>query len=195
MIQAVIEDDVVLRIKKSIVVESFDDGALLLNLNTEEIIDVDSIDSWLLDRVDGSISVNGLKQAFIKSCSPSIVNAEQLFYDKIRSYTERKILYPVGGGREIYMDETYYIQNSDVNIREEDDDGALLYNPDLDQVKLLSLSGTFIWKLCSVERTVGDIVKAIRQNFDDVPEEDVIADVEDFLEQMLVAGFMAKLEK
>ena len=65
--------------------------------------------------------------------------------------------------------------------REEDEDGALLFNPDMDQVQLASKTGFYIWKLCAKECTVSDIINAFENDYDDVPEQEVILVVEDFI--------------
>ena len=38
-----------------------------------------------------------------------------------------------------------YYRNPDVVIHEEDPDGALVYNPDTDQIKVINQTGFFIW--------------------------------------------------
>ena len=74
-----------------------------------------------------------------------------------------------------------YIQNPDVNIREESDSGALLFNPDTNQVQVLNRSGKYIWKMCEKGCTITDIIDAIKADFDDVPDGDVEKDVEEFI--------------
>ena len=41
-----------------------------------------------------------------------------------------------------------YLCNPDVVLREEDEDGGLLFNPDTNQIRVLNHTGLFIWKLC-----------------------------------------------
>ena len=40
----------------------------------------------------------------------------------------------------------HYHCNPDVVLREEDESGALLFNPDTNQVKVVNATGLFIWK-------------------------------------------------
>ena len=40
------------------------------------------------------------------------------------------------------------IRNPDVVLREEDQDGALLFNPDTNQIRVINPTGLFIWKHC-----------------------------------------------
>ena len=40
------------------------------------------------------------------------------------------------------------IRNPDVVLREEDPSGALLFNPDTNQIRVINGTGLFIWKHC-----------------------------------------------
>lgn len=91
------------------------------------------------------------------------------------------------------MDQPIYLQNPDVNVADEDQDGALLFNPDTDQVQLINDTGLFIWKLCAQGHTTDQIVAAIKAEFDGVPDDQVKADVRAFVEPMLKAGFLGTL--
>ena len=73
-------------------------------------------------------------------------------------------------------------------------DGALLFNPDTDRVQLLNNTGLYIWKLCTDGCTAREIVAAFKADFDEVPEDEVMADVEEFINQMLDSGFIGILE-
>jgi len=83
-----------------------------------------------------------------------------------------------------------YVQNPDVNLREEDEDGALLFNPDTGRVQLLNSTGLYIWKLCADGHTTSEIIAAFRSDFDEVPEDKITADVELFISQMMDSGFI-----
>ena len=92
------------------------------------------------------------------------------------------------------MDTTCYIVNSDVNLREEDEDGALLYNPDSDRVQLLNSTGFHIWKFCAQGHTISEIIAALQADFDDVPVDAIATDVEEFVTQMIDNEFFVALQ-
>ena len=50
-----------------------------------------------------------------------------------------------------------FLRNPEVVLREEDDDGGLLFNPDTNQVKVVNSTGLFIWKQCDGSRNLSDI--------------------------------------
>ncbi len=86
---------------------------------------------------------------------------------------------------------TRYLRNPDVVLREEDpDEGGLLFNPDTNQVKVINTTGLLIWQTCGRVTTLDWIVAAVRENFDEVPSDQVAQDVQEFLEGMLESGFI-----
>lgn len=89
-----------------------------------------------------------------------------------------------------------YIINPDVVLREEDQDGALLFNPDTNDVKVLNTTGLFIWKLCQKKsQKLSAIVKALKDSFDKVPVDEAETQVKDFIKQMESTGFIGTIEQ
>lgn len=86
-----------------------------------------------------------------------------------------------------------YMRNPDVGLREEDEDGGLLFNPDTNQVKVLNPTGLFVWKHCDSHHGIESIILKLQEAFDDVPEKEVRADVLSFLEEMEKSGFLGKV--
>ncbi len=88
-----------------------------------------------------------------------------------------------------------YITNPDVVLREDaPDEGALLFNPDTNQVKVINTTGLFIWQQCGESRTLDEIVTEVQKGFDEVPLEEVAEDVQEFVDGMLVTGFIGTVE-
>jgi hypothetical protein len=87
-----------------------------------------------------------------------------------------------------------YTRNPDVVLREEDMDGGLLFNPDTNQIKVLNMTGLFIWKLCDGSRDLPAIVDGIQESFDGVPEDQVASQVTEFIDEMTATGFIGVVE-
>jgi len=87
-------------------------------------------------------------------------------------------------------EEIKYIRNPDVVLREEDPDGALLFNPDTNQIKVINNTALFIWKLCDGNHTLSSIVEALKKSFENVPEDKVKGEVKEFLNEMIQSGFI-----
>ena len=88
-----------------------------------------------------------------------------------------------------------YFRNPDVVIHEEDPDGALVFNPDMDQIKVLNQTGFFIWQLCDGSHDKESIIARVQETFDEVPEDQVSGQVEDFVNDMFSTGFIGTVEE
>jgi len=186
----------VFALARHMAVEYFDSGALLLDLRTRTMTELDSRESWILGHLNGQHAAGQLAEDYAAASALSHDEAVSKVQATCEKLLRAQSLRLVRGSWKGYiMDLVRYIQNPDVNLREEDEDGALLFNPDTDRVQLLNSTGLYIWKLCTEGRTVSDIVAAFKAEFDDVPEEEVTADVEEFINQMVDSGFIGTLEK
>jgi hypothetical protein len=85
--------------------------------------------------------------------------------------------------------------NPDVVLREEDEDGGLLFNPDTNEIKVINTTGLFIWKQCARGSNPDTILSALRREFSDIPEESVHQDIKEYLELMVAAGFLGWIGK
>ena len=83
-----------------------------------------------------------------------------------------------------------YMKNPDVVVREEDEDGALIFNPDTDQIRVINPTGFFIWNLCDGGNDLTGIILAVKESFKDVPDDKVFRDVEEYIGDMVEAGFI-----
>jgi len=82
------------------------------------------------------------------------------------------------------------IRNPDVVLREEDPDGALLFNPDTNQIRVINATGLFIWKQCDGKKDLPAIVAALKKTFAGVPEKEVNKQVKTFVDDMKANGFL-----
>ena len=88
-----------------------------------------------------------------------------------------------------------YMKNPDVVVREEDEDGALIYNPDTDQIRVLNPTGFFIYQLCDGSNDLNGIILAVKNTFKDVPDDQVSSQVGEYIDDMLNSGFIGILEE
>jgi hypothetical protein len=87
------------------------------------------------------------------------------------------------------------IRNPDVLLKEEDEDGALVFNPDTDKIMVLNPTGLFIWKRCDGNAGMGDLVSEVRDCFSAVPQDRVGEEVRGFIEKMIAEGFIGLIEE
>ena len=87
------------------------------------------------------------------------------------------------------------MKNPDVVLAEEDEDGALVFNPDTDRIRVLNRTGFFIWQLCNCSKDMAGIVSAVREAFEAVPEDQVSKQTEEFIDEMVGSGFIGTVEE
>lgn len=88
------------------------------------------------------------------------------------------------------MDRKTYLRNPDVALRDEDEEGALLFNPDTGQVLVVNDTGRFIWGLCAEGITIDRIVEEFYKAYEDIPEA-LPEEVDEFISVMTEGGFIA----
>jgi len=187
--------DAVFAPARHIAVEYFDSGALLLDLRRWTLTKLDDRQGWILGHLDAQRTAAQVAEAYAAAFA---VTYEQAV-DKVRTTCERLLKAQSlrllrGSWKGDGMDASRYVQNPDVNLREEDEDGALLFNPDTDRVELLNSTGLYIWKLCAEGRTISEVVAAFKADFDELPEDEVASHVEEYINQMVDSGFLGMLE-
>ncbi len=180
---------------RHISVEHFEEGVLILDVRNRRLFECSYDEGWVLSQFDGNCSFVQVVKKFSKKFGIGYEEArKKVEYITTKLLKLQFLILMEGALKGEIMKKVYYIQNPDVNLREADEDGALLYNPDTDQVQLLNTTGLYIWNLCKEGKTVDEIVKAFMEDFESVPENDVVADVEEFLNQMVETGFIGTME-
>ena len=92
-------------------------------------------------------------------------------------------------------DSNRYVKNPDVVLREENEDGGLLFNPDTNQVKVVNPTGLFIFNKCDGNRDLTAIINELKESFINVPGNESIKHVKKFLDEMVSSGFIGVLEE
>jgi hypothetical protein len=84
------------------------------------------------------------------------------------------------------------MQNPDVVIREVDDDGALLFNPDTNRVRVVNRTGLFLWNLCEKGSDLPSMLVKLKEAFDQVPEADAPDQVTTYVTDLIRGGFLGQ---
>jgi sensor domain CHASE-containing protein len=87
-------------------------------------------------------------------------------------------------------DTPLYIVNPDVSCREEEPDGALLFDPDTDEVLVVNITGLLIWRVLAEPHNQEEVVDALVEQCNNIPADQVAQDVSEFLEQLIAKGFV-----
>jgi hypothetical protein len=83
-----------------------------------------------------------------------------------------------------------YLANPDVSCREEEPEGALLFNPDTEAIMVVNSTGLLIWQVLDQPRTLDEIVAHLLEVCEDIPMDRVTADVSEFVQALESRGFI-----
>jgi hypothetical protein len=92
------------------------------------------------------------------------------------------------------MESGVYIRNPDVVLRDEREDGGLIFNPDTGEVRWLNQTGKVVWQLCDGTQTLESIRDHIVSEFNGASSDEVEKDILDFARDLLSHGFIGTQE-
>jgi len=194
----------VFRLCSGVVSEGFEDGALVLRLKDRHLLELDPTAERILELTDGkrdAAQVAVLLQESFQITNEQALQDTLLLYEQLSTQDIVEITKPGQSTKEnTTVDNTlnassHYIINPDVVLREEDEDGGLLFNPDTNQIKVVNTTGLFIWKKCDGSYKLDEIVVALQKAFEEAPTDQITEDVNEFIEEMVNTGFIGTVEE
>jgi hypothetical protein len=87
---------------------------------------------------------------------------------------------------------TQYVVNPVVSCREEGPDGALLFNPDTDDVLVINVTGLLIWQALAEPCSEDEVVDALLARCENVPEDEVGDHVGEFVGRLVEREFVKR---
>jgi hypothetical protein len=188
------------QIRSQVVVEYFRDGALVLKLDDRTLTELNHTAGDILNLTDGCRSITEVASLLAEkhqiSKTEALQDVNKLYEQLLAQKIIENLVNPSAKGNN-QMGQSLasrYMHNPDVVLREEDEDGGLLFNPDTNQVKVVNSTGLFIWKHFETAQEVASVVPAIQSAFEDAPQAEVAADVQEFLDEMTQSGFIGTIE-
>jgi hypothetical protein len=191
------------KLSKDAVLETFDDGGLVLILPERRLVELNQSAVEIIKLLDGHRTPQQVAEEIAKNHD---INSDDPVAHIVQDVLELCIELEQTGVLKLQTNlqesvdmstsiATCFLRNPDVVTREEDpDEGALLFNPDTNQVKVINTTGLFIWQQFGVARTLDEIVVEVQKGFEEVPLEQVATDVQEFVDVMLASGFIGTLE-
>ena len=85
---------------------------------------------------------------------------------------------------------TRLVVNPNMVLREEGDEGAILFDPDSGAVRILNPTATVIWKLLDEGRTLPEVLAALSEQFEAV-DDDAQAQVLELAGQLVSIGALS----
>ncbi len=187
------------------VMESFEDGALLLRLKDRHLFELNPTAHYILAQTDGQHNAPQIATILAEAFQIPEVDALQdilLLYELLSAQgiiemaeSHHRVSEESRAMKEISGKPLRYIRNLDVVLREEaPDEGGLLFNPDTNQVRVLNTTGLFVWQQCDGTRDLAGIVAAVQAAFEEAPANQVAEDVQEFVKEMVESGFIGTSE-
>ncbi len=96
-------------------------------------------------------------------------------------------------GELFVSEEKEYMCNPDVSCRIEDDDGAILFNPDTNAVQVINPVGLLIWQSLSRPGKLSDVVQDVLDACEGASPEAIETDAREFIEQLVEKGFIGEV--
>jgi hypothetical protein len=181
---------------EEVAIEDFDEGSLVLLCEHLRLVDLNPVASAILRRLDGRHTAEQIAKALALTYGEPahliLLDVLDLLDDLARQGVVERHGQEVrkGGNTNIKR----FQANPDVGCREEGPDGALLFNADTDATLVINPTGLLIWRALGRARTQDEIVANLLALCDDVPLEQVSADVDEFLTKVLLAqGFAGEV--
>lgn len=182
---------------KSLAIEDFDDGSLIFLMENCRLIKINHVARDVLWFMDGK---NNTREIFHYVASAYNVSFEKIYQDVstiIEKLADMAILRDVKQLQRIKdynaMDDIKYSINQNASCRIEDSDGAILFNPENDAVQVINPTGLAIWQALDYPRKKHEIVEHLVSICEDVPEDRVVQDVEEFLQKLKTDGFIGEV--
>ena len=183
-------------LKDEVAIEDFDDESLLLLCEQLRMVRLNSVARDILSLLDGKRTIHQvteeLAHVYRKPLDEILPDVRELLANlEAEGVVKPLITFSMKGSRE--MSDIRYLANPDVSCREEGTDGVILFNPDTDAVLVINPTGLVIWQALAQARTKDDIVANLMEICEDVPPDQVITDVNEFIDTLESRGFIGKV--
>jgi len=179
-----------------VVSEAFENGALVLRLSDQHLIELNSIASAILAKSDGRHSVTQVAASLADAYE---IPQTEAFQDTISLYNQlllQGIVEPVDSVKkdnlsieQLSGDDLLYIQNPDV-LQQFDEENGLLFIRDTNRVKFVNSTGMLCWKLCDGDHCLAAITAELQPSTSEMPAVILEADVRKFFSDLVKIDFI-----
>jgi len=186
-----------------VVMEGFEDGALVLRPSDRRVLELNPTGQAIFAQTDGRRSAGEIAASLAETYQVPVAEVEQDVLTLYQQLSRVGIVQLIDHEQEAKENAIVteasatnrrYVRNPDVVLREEEEEGGLLFDPDTNQVKVVNTTGLFLWKQFDGSRDLDEIVANLKQAFEGAPAEEVTKDVQDFVEAMASSGFLGTAE-
>ncbi len=178
-------------------VEDFDEGCLIFLPEERRIIKINRTAREVLRHMDGKQSICSVIDDVASVYEASLDSIRQDISAILADLEDKDIITDIRYSSRIRgycnMDDNKYCINHNVSCRIEDSDGAILFNPETDTVQVVNPTGLAIWQVLENPCRKSEIVHHLMDVCEGVPEDQVVQDIDEFIEKLKAAGFVGEV--
>ena len=184
-------------LRSSVAIEDFEEESLIFLAEERRLIKINAVTRDILNRLDGRRTVQDLLHDMAIGYGIPFDSLEKDVVPVLTELAGQRVIKDLNRLSKLEgyraMDDTKYTINHDVSCRIEEPEGAILFNPETDAVQAINPTGLAIWQALEYPRNKQEIVEYLLDVCEDVPEEQVVQDVEAFVEKLKAAGFVGEV--
>jgi hypothetical protein len=185
-------------LQDEVAIEDFDDVSLVFLCKQLQLIEINKIARRILGLMNGKRNLNQIIQFISNDYTIKKKDIRKDILELVNELGSQGVLKPIVKlviqGRQNMSNTTSFLANPDVSLREENGDGAILFNVDSDSLLIINPVSLIIWKFLKAHpRNKSDIITHLKEMCDDVPPEQVDADVNEFIKDLYTKGFIGEV--
>lgn len=186
------------KIQDEAAIEDFEDGSLLFLCRQRKMIEINPTARRVLDLMNGKRNLKQIIKIMSHDYKLNEKNIREDVHKLVNDLGTQGAIKPlvrVAIKRRQKMDKSASIMsNPDVSLREETDDGAILFNADTDSLLIINPVGLAMWRFIRAHpRTKPNIVAHLKEVCEDVPLDQVETDVDKFVAALQGKGFIGEV--
>ena len=179
-------------------VEYFADGALAFLLDELLLVRMGRFTARLVELAGTGLNVGLITDKLADECAGDKDGLKAIVINGLCAMERQRVLrrcvtWNRGATKMNEID--HLMINPDVSFRQEDEDGAILFNPDTDGLKVVNPTGIVIWRFLAQPHTQAEVIAHLLEAFDGAPESQVAGDAEAFIKDLVQGGFIGSLRE
>ena len=176
-------------LRNDVAIEDFGERSLVLLCDALRLREINGASRQILARLDGERTVRDI--AGDVGMAAEVVGAALLEMER-QGIVRRRAEW--AKERPINMGKTKYLAHPEVSFRQEDNDGAILYNAETDALEIVNPVAAEIWRYLAAPRTRAEVVAHLCETCEGAVRDRVEKDVAEFVESLRGKGFIGMVE-
>lgn len=193
MIDMQVYIDSVFYVAKEVALEVFGDEYIVFLADKLNVYEINCFAKTVLDKLDGEQTLRAIVEDLLLTYEVKKSLLEKDILEAIEEFENMGIIkmkYIMAYSKENDRAGVQYLANPDVVVKEIDEDGALLFNLEEENLKAINPTGLEIWNMLQNPKTKQSLVDHLCTLYDGASAEEIGADVEEFVDSMIRDHFI-----